>query len=155
VTLLIACFFLGWVTGLRSMAGPAVVCWAAHLGWLHFAGTKLAFISHPAMLIAFTLFALIELTLDKLPKTPPRTEPLGLIARLIFGCLCGISLAISTGGGAAIAAAAGVTGALAGTFVGYNIRQALVFRAHLPDFGVALAEDVIALAVGFLVASHR
>jgi uncharacterized membrane protein len=134
--------------------GSAAVCWAAYLGWLHFSGTKLAFISHSAMLIVFTLFALIELTLDKLPKTPARTEPLGLIARIVFGCLCGISLAMSTGGGAAVAAIAGVTGALAGTFVGYNIRQALVFRGNLPDFGIALAEDVIALAVGFLVVSH-
>lgn len=132
LTLLVACFFLGGVTGLRSMAGPAVVCWAAHLRWPHFAGTKLAFISHPATLIALTLFALIELILDKLPKTPPRTEPLGLIARIVFGGLCGISLAMSTAGGAAVAAIAGVTGALAGTFVEYNIRQALVFRGKLP-----------------------
>lgn len=83
------------------------------------------------MLVVFTLFVLVELTLDKLPKTPPRTEPLGLIARTVFGCLCSISLATSAGGGAAVAATAGVTGAFAGTFVGYSIRKALVFRAHL------------------------
>jgi uncharacterized membrane protein len=154
LTLLIPCFLLGWSTGLRSMAGPAAVCWAAHLGWLHFVGTRLAFTGHPVMLILFTLLALVELMLDKLPKTPARTEPLGLIARIVFGCLCGISLAISTGGGAAVAAITGVTGALAGTFVGYNIRHALVFRAHLPAFGVALAEDVVAIAGGLLIVSH-
>jgi uncharacterized membrane protein len=91
------------------------------------------------MRIVFTLFALIEVTLDKLPKTPPGTEPLGLIARIVFSCLYGISLAINTGGGAAVAAMAGVTGAFGGTFVGCNIRHALVSRVQLPGFGVALA----------------
>ena len=67
----------GGVTGLRSLATPAVLCWAIHLGWLHFAGTKFAFISHPVTLVVFTLLALIELTLDKLPKTPARLSLLG------------------------------------------------------------------------------
>ena len=44
MTLLLLCFLLGCLTGLRSLTPPAVVCWAAHLGWLHFAGTKLAFL---------------------------------------------------------------------------------------------------------------
>lgn len=43
----------------------------------------------------------------------------------------------------------GGRGALVGVFVGYNIRPPLVLRAHLPDFGVALAGDVVAVAVGF------
>jgi uncharacterized membrane protein len=106
------------------------------------------------MLVVFTLFALIELTLDKLPKAPPRAEPLGLIARTVFGCLCGTSLAISTVGGGAVAAITAVTGALAGTYAGYNIRHALVFRAHLPDFAVAIGEEVIALATCLLVLSR-
>ena len=39
-------FLLGCVDGLRSLTAPAIMCWAAHLGWLHFAGTKFAFIDH-------------------------------------------------------------------------------------------------------------
>jgi uncharacterized membrane protein len=60
-------FLLGSVDGLRSLTAPAVVCWAAHLGWLHFAGTKLAFVDRPVTLIVFTLLAIVELVLDKLP----------------------------------------------------------------------------------------
>ena len=89
MTVLLFCFLLGCVAGLRSLTAPAVVCWAAHLGWLHFAGTKLAFLGHPASLSIFTLLALLELTTDKLPKTPARTAPPGLIARIVFGGLCG------------------------------------------------------------------
>jgi uncharacterized membrane protein len=44
MTLLVFCFLLGCLTGLRSLTPPAVICWAAHLGWLNLAGTKLGFI---------------------------------------------------------------------------------------------------------------
>jgi len=36
--------------------------------------------------------------------------------------------------------ASAIIGALVGTFGGYHIRQALVTRAHLPDFAVALVK---------------
>ncbi|PYV94454.1 MAG: DUF4126 domain-containing protein [Acidobacteria bacterium] len=143
MTLLLFCFLLGCVAGLRSLTAPAVVCWAAHLGWLHFSGTKLAFINQPSTLIVFTLLAVVELIADKLPKTPARTAPLGLIARIVVGGLIGVALATSAG-----------VGALVGTFGGYNIRRALVSKGRLPDFAVAVAEDMIAIAGGLLIVSH-
>jgi uncharacterized membrane protein len=154
MTLLLSCFLLGCITGLRSLTAPAVVCWAAHFGWLHLAGTKLAFMDHPATLVLFTMVAVVELILDKLPKTPPRTAPTGLIARIVMGALCGTALAASAGSSLLTAAVVGIVGALFGTFSGYNIRHALVVRAHLPDFAVALVEDVIAIGGGFLIVSH-
>jgi uncharacterized membrane protein len=147
-------FLLGCVTGLRSLTAPAVVCWAAHFGWLHFAGSKLAFIGHPVTLVAFTLLALIELVADKLANAPARTAPLGLTARIIFGCLCGVAIAVSVGGSVLVAAIASALGALVGTYAGYNLRKALVLRAHYRDFGVAITEDVIAIAGGLLIVSH-
>jgi len=153
MTVFLLCFFLGCVAGLRSLTAPAVVCWAAHLGWLHFAGTKLAFLAHPATLSIFTLLALLELTTDKLPKTPARTAPPGLIARIVFGGFCGVALATSAGGSQIASAIVGIIGALVGTFGGYHIRHTLVQRAHLPD-AVALAEDFIAIVGGLLIVSH-
>jgi len=137
MTVLLSCLFLGCVAGLRSLTAPAVVCWAAHLGWLHFVGTKLEFIAHPVTLSIFTLLALVELTTDKLPKTPARTTPPGLVARIFFGGLCAVALATSADGGAIASVIVGVIGVLVGTFGGYYIRHALVMRAHLPDFAVA------------------
>lgn len=154
MTALLVYFLLGCVTGLRSLTPAAVVCWAAHIGWLHLAGTKLAFIAHPVTLIIFTLLALVELVTDKLPKTPARTAPLGLGARLVFGCLCGVAVALSAGGNLLVAAAVGAIGALAGTYGGYNVRKALVVSAHFPDFAVALGEDLIAIAGSLLIVSH-
>ena len=154
MTVLVLCFFLGWITGLRSMTAPAVVCWGAHLGWLHFAGTRLAFINHPATLIIFTVLALAELVADKLPKTPSRIAPQGLIPRIIFGALVGVALAVSAGGVLIVAALAGMIGAVAGAFAGYHARHALVTRAHWPALAVALVEDLVAIVGGFLIVSH-
>lgn len=148
------CFLLGFVTGLRSLTAPAAICWAAKLGWLHFAGTKLAFIDRPTTLVVFTLLALAELIADKLPKAPARTDPPGLIARVFFGGLCGFALATSAGGNLLLAAIFGIIGSLVGTFAGYNIRRSLVLQAHLPDFGVALAEDLVAIGGSLLIVSH-
>ncbi|HEV2698310.1 MAG TPA: DUF4126 family protein [Terriglobales bacterium] len=150
----IVCFFLGCVAGLRSLTAPAVACWATHFGWLSFPGSKLALIGHPLALTISTLLALVELVLDKLPRTPARTAPIGLVARIILGGACGLVVAIAAGISRPIGLALGSAGALVAAFAGYYLRSALVFRAHLPDFVVALAEDVIAISGGLLVASR-
>ena len=154
MAVLMLSFLLGCVAGLRSLMAPALVCWAAHLGWLHLAGSKFAFINHSSTLIFLTLLAVFELVIDKLPKTPPRTAPIGLIARVVFGGLCGIAVAISVGMSPSIGAVAAAIGALVGAFSGYSIRHALVSQAHVPDFAVALAEDVIAIVGGLLIVSR-
>ena len=151
---LLFCLLLGSLTGLRSLTPAAVVCWAAHLGWLNFVGTKLSFIDRPMALILLTLLAVAELIADKLPKTPARTAPPGLIARVVLGCSCGVALATSAGGNLLAPAIVGVVGAVIGTFGGYTTRHTLVFQAHLPDFAVAIAEDVIAVAGSLLIVSH-
>ncbi len=45
-------------------------------------------------------------------------------------------------------------GAIAGAFVGYEIRHRLVKSFGLPDFGVAAAEDIAAIGAGFLIVSQ-
>jgi uncharacterized membrane protein len=147
-------FLLGCVDGLRSMTAPAIVCWAAHLGWLHFAGTKFAFIDHPSTLIVFTLLAVVELVLDKLPNTPPRTAPVGLVARIVMGGASGLALATGAGMSASLAGVIASVGAVVGAFAGYHIRRAVVLKAHVPALVAAIAEDAIAIAGGLFTVSH-
>jgi uncharacterized membrane protein len=133
------------------MTAPALVCWAAYLGWLHFAGTRLAFINHLSTLIVFTILAVGELIADKLPNTPARTAPLGMTARICFGGVCGLALATSAGISLSFSVLLGSTGALVGAFGGYHIRRLIVSKAHVPDLAVAVAEDVTAIAGGLLI----
>src|SRR6201985_817501 len=68
-------FLIGVVTGLRSLTGPAVTSWAAHLGWLSLIGTPMYFMSSIITVTIFTLLAVVELVADQLPSTPARTAP--------------------------------------------------------------------------------
>ncbi len=147
-------FLFGFVDGLRSLTAPAILCWAAHFGWLHFTGTRFAFIDHPVTRTVFTLLALAELVGDKLPNTPPRTAPVGLMARIVLGGASGLAFATAAGISMPLAGAVASVGAIAGAFAGYYIRRAVVFRAHLPDHIAAIAEDVIAISSGLLIVSH-
>jgi len=144
-------FLLVCVDGLRSLTPPALVCWAAYFGWLHFEGTRLAFVSHRSTLIVFTVLAVAELIADKLPNTPARTAPLGMTARLFFGGACGLAIATSAGISLLFSALLGSIGALVGAFGGYYSRRFIVSKVNAPDFAVAAAEDVIAIAGGLLI----
>jgi uncharacterized membrane protein len=147
-------FLLGCVCGLRSLTAPAVVCWAAHFGWLRFEGTRLAFLDRPMILVAVTVFAIGELIADKLPKTPSRTAPLGLTARTVLGAGSAAALAVSAQTALTLAVVAGAIGGVVGAFAGYNVRHTVVTKLGLPDFMVALAEDAAAIVGGLLVVSR-
>ena len=82
-TVLLACA-IGIIAGLRSMAAPAVVSWAARLRWPQLQATPLAFMEMTAVAYLFTLLAAGELIADKLPFTPSRLKPGPLAGRLIL-----------------------------------------------------------------------
>src|SRR5437870_13788668 len=87
MTLLLA-FFIGFFAGLRSLTAPAATAWPVYLGWLKLERPLSLIGSVPAVAI-FTLLAVVELVADKLPQTPSRTSPPGLIARIVMGGLTG------------------------------------------------------------------
>jgi uncharacterized membrane protein len=136
------------------MTAPAAVCWAAHLGWLPLSGTRLEFLGQPLALWIITIMAVGELIVDKLPRTPPRIHPVGLVARAVLGGACGFALAVARQTNPLLPALVAVAGALFSAFAGYNTRRLLVTRFRLPDFLVALVEDAIAIAGGFWILSR-
>ena len=88
---------IGIVAGLRAMTAPAAVTWAAYLGWLNLHGSPLAFMGSMVAVAIFTVGAIGEYIADKLPKTPSRTAPLGLIARIVTGGLSGACVCAAAG----------------------------------------------------------
>lgn len=88
-------FLIGIVSGLRSVTAPAVVAWAAHRNWINLRNSILSFMGSNAAVVIFTLLAVVELVADKLPSTPSRLKPPGLIARILFGGLSGAAVAVS------------------------------------------------------------
>ena len=147
-------FCIGIIAGLRSFTAPAVVCWAAHLAWINLHGSHLAFMGSIVAVVIFTIFALAELTADKLPTTPSRTTPMPLTFRVITGALSGAALGIAGSQSVALAAVLGGVGAIAGAFGGYQVRHKLVTSLHVRDYGVAVLEDLVAIGGGLLIVSR-
>jgi uncharacterized membrane protein len=145
--LLLVCVLIGIVSGLRSMMGVALVCWAVHLGWLNLTGTRLAFLGSPISLGIFSLLAVGELVADKLPFTPPRIQAVGLTVRFVFG-------ALAAGAGFAIPALAGGIAAVIGAFAGYWVRGTVESQFNVKDALVAPVEDLIAILLGLFAVSR-
>jgi uncharacterized membrane protein len=151
---LLLVFGIGVVTGLRSMTAPAVVAWAAHMGWINLHGSPLAFMGSAWAVGIFTLGALGEFVADQLPTTPARTAAVGLTARIVIGLLTGACLGFAGGSSYWLGALIGAIGAIAGAFGGYQARVRLVRGLHVPDAAIAIPEDLIAIGLGLLLVSR-
>ena len=152
VTLLSA-FLTGLFGGLRSLTAPAATAWAARLGWLKIERPLSLIGSVPSVLI-LTLAAAVELVVDKLPATPSRTAPPGLIARILMVGLTGACVASAGGSEAIPGALLGAAGGVVGCFGGYQARVRLVRALNKPDIYVALVEDIVAIAGSIWVVSR-
>jgi uncharacterized membrane protein len=137
------------------MTAPAVVSWAAHLGWIDLSRTPLAFLGYAATPYVLTLLAIGELVADKLPSTPSRKSHMGFAARIVLGTFSGCALALGIGQSGVIGAVLGLAGAIAGTLGGYEARTRLVSALKVPDFVIALLEDAIAVTIGLFVVHHN
>src|ERR1044072_2004372 len=152
MTLLFA-FLIGLFAGLRSLTPPAAVAWAVHLGWLRLARPLALIGSLPAVII-LSLLAVTEIILDKLPNTPNRTAPPGLIGRIVTGGLTGACVSLGGGKSALVGAGLGVLGGIVGCFGGYHARAWLVKSLRQPDFNIALIEDLVAIGGSLLIVSR-
>ena len=150
MTWLIAIPLLGVVTGMRSMTAMAVLCWFAYRGDLSLDGTWASWAAKLVTAIIFTVLALGELVADKLPKTPNRTAPGPLLARVILGGLVGAIVAAGLNGSEFEGVILGVGGALIGAFGGFLIRREIVLRLGSKDWPVALVEDISAILCAVL-----
>jgi uncharacterized membrane protein len=129
---LILALGIGIVAGLRSLTAPAVVAWAAYMGWLNLAQSPLAFMGSGWAVFVFTLAALFEFVGDLIPSTPARTAAIGLTARILMGLFSGACLGMAGRVPFWVAAALGGIGAIAGAFAGYHARVGLVRSLRTP-----------------------
>jgi uncharacterized membrane protein len=115
------------------------------LGWLRLE-RPLSFIGSILSVAIFTLLAVVEFVADKLPRTPNRTSPPGLVARILMGGLTGACVAAGGAQGILLGATLGAAGGVVGCFGGYQARTRIVRATGLPDIYIALLEDLVAVA---------
>jgi len=150
MTWLIAIPLLGVVTGMRSLTAMAVLCWFAYRGDLPLDDTWAFWAAKLVTAIIFTVLAVGEYVVDKLPKTPNRTVPGPLLARVVFGGLVGAIVAAGLNGSDVEGIILGVGGALIGTFGGFLIRREIVLQLGCKDWPVGLVEDMSAVVCAVL-----
>ena len=132
------------------MTPIAVLCWFAYRSSLHLLGWR-SFTANIVSVIVFTLMALGEYVGDKLPNTPARTAPIGLLGRSAFGAFVGLLLAQPLLLSPAAAIVLGIVGALIGTYGGWFVRTKLVTTLKTPDWPVAVAEDCLTILFSILL----
>jgi len=152
MTLLFA-FLIGLFAGLRSLTPPAAVAWGVYLGWLKLARPLSLVGSLPAVII-LSVLAVAEIIFDKLPNTPNRTALPGLIGRIVTGGFTGACVSLGGGKSAYVGAGLGVLGGVVGCFGGYQARARIVKSLNLPDFNVAMVEDLIAIGGSLFIVSR-
>lgn len=141
---------IGVVAGLRAMTAPAMVSWAAHLGRLNLHGSPLSFMGSAVAVAIFSLGAIAEFVNDILPRTPSRTKPGPLIARVVTGGLCGACVCVSGGQSLVLGALLGGIGGVIGAFGGYQVRTRLVQALAVKDIFIAISEDLVAIGLAYV-----
>ena len=89
VLVIVLALLIGVIAGLRAMTAPAVVAWGAFLGWIDVDGKWSEWVAHPITVTVLTIFLLVELVTDQLPKTPSRKTAPQFATRLIMGAFAG------------------------------------------------------------------
>lgn len=149
---LVLALLIGAVAGGRPFVAPAVMAWAAALHWVNLDGTWVQWLSHPASVVVWTLLAIGECVIDRVPGTALRTAPVQFIARIALGGFAGAVLGTAwnytwTSLGAAM------IGAVIGVLVSLGIRQRLVKANEGHELAVGLFEDAVAVLGGLAVAA--
>ncbi|MGB6518513.1 MAG: hypothetical protein WBE79_08445 [Candidatus Cybelea sp.] len=134
---LVAALLLGIVAGLRTLTAPAVLLLLRGGGWASY---------------VLVVGALLEDAGDLNPKTPPRTAPVGLIARLLSGGFCGWWLTVPTGASVVMGVLLGACGALIGAYGGLSARR--LATSVIGRVPAALLEDVVAIAAAIAIVMH-
>ena len=140
---------LGVIAGMRSAAAPAI---ASHILSRHHSNTlaksPLAFMQSKATAIATKVFAAGEFVGDKLPATPNRTLPLGVVFRCLSGSLAGASIYKASGNNALTGALIGSVAAFGSTFGSYLIRKEIVTKLKIFDPYIGAVEDAVVAGAG-------
>jgi uncharacterized membrane protein len=75
-------------------------------------------------------------------------------ARILLGGLSGAAVALAGQQSAAVGCALGALGGAVGGFAGYQVRTGLVRALKVPDFVVAVLEDLVAVAGALFIVTR-
>jgi uncharacterized membrane protein len=140
---------LGAISGMRSMAAPAIVSRFAHTGLLPLQDSQIKFLTHKNSAKTMAVMAIGEMVADKLPFIPKRTSVFPLMTRAVSGALSATAFTKARKRSAVLGALIGSLAAVGASYGAYKLRKVVGDKTHLPDTIVAVAEDALVAACGF------
>jgi uncharacterized membrane protein len=140
---------LGILAGMRTFAAPVVVnqMLSQHPSKA-LAVSPLKFMRSKPAAIGFAVLAAGECVGDKLPFTPNRIEPGGIIGRCVSGGLAGATIFRASNYHPVLGALIGSSSALLGTFGCYFLRKEIGKQTKISDPYIGAAEDLLAITLG-------
>ncbi|HKH12702.1 MAG TPA: DUF4126 family protein [Rubrobacter sp.] len=140
---------LAAISGVRSMAAPALLSRAAARGGLAgLRGTPFAALADDRVSGALQVLMVGEMAGDKTPFIPSRTSAGPLFGRVLSGALVGSALSVSRKRPGLPGAVLGAASALGGVYAADLLRSATTQGLGLPDPIFGLIEDGLVLLGG-------
>lgn len=140
---------LAAISGLRSMAGPALLARATARGEVPGLGnTRFAALGSDGVSAVLQALMLGEMAGDKTPFVPSRVSTGPLFGRALSGALVGSALFVSGGRRGLSGALLGAASALGGVYAADRLRSATTQGLGLPDPIFGLLEDGVILLGG-------
>lgn len=140
---------LAAISGLRSMAAPALLSRAVRRGDLEgLQDTPFAALGSARISTALQLLMIGEMVADKTPFIPSRTSAPALLGRAFSGALAGAALFVAGERRPISGAVLGALSAGAAAYAGEQFRAQGTRKLGVPDQVLALLEDCIVLFGG-------
>jgi uncharacterized membrane protein len=137
------------ISGLRSMAAPALLARAASRGDVAgLRATPFALLGDKRASTVLQILMVGEMVGDKTPFVPSRVSTGPLFGRVVSGALVGSALFASRGRQGLSGALLGAASALAGVYAADRLRSATTQGLGLPDPLFGLLEDSLILIGG-------
>jgi len=137
------------ISGVRSMAGPAVLARAIRRGDVgNLSLTPFGVLGSERAATLLQALMIGEMAGDKTSLIPARTSASALFGRVLSGALVGSALFLCDGRGGAPGALVGGFSALAGAYAADRLRSGATQWLGVPDRVFGLLEDGLVLYVG-------
>jgi uncharacterized membrane protein len=145
---------LGAITGVRSMAAPALLSHELAERGSFGDDTRLErFLTSQSTSRLLTLFAGGEMLADKVHFVPDRTAALPLLGRAMIGSLTAAAYAVNRRHPVLLPAAVGAAAAVASALAAFHLRRIAAEQLRVPDRLLGMMEDGLVVAASRGIAS--
>lgn len=140
---------IGALAGMRTSSAPAItsqILSRHHSKRLE--RSPLNFMQLKTVTNILTILTVGEVIVDKLPTTPNRTKPSGIIFRGLSGALAGASICKASGNNVLAGTLTGAASAVASTYISFVLRKSVVKNTSVADPIIGAVEDALVIAAG-------